>query len=222
MDSSRRRSNFSAYSKSTSPAGVNSTDFAERSSSLALYACSNWRICALTADWERNTFCPAREKLFSLATYTNVVSWSKSIVGLPDKIIRESSLPAVRIILSFRLVWPFAKLAQPVAAPGKIAGAAETGRERVSKSLPPNPENARAARASAARPRGRPAFALPADCAYDEHVLQALAAATPLLAVRSPQATQIRGAVRLRPRRAKRMPTHRSFRSRSSAPAVPK
>ena len=34
----------------------------------ALYACSSWRICALTADCERNTFWPAREKLLSLAT----------------------------------------------------------------------------------------------------------------------------------------------------------
>src|SRR5713226_4819694 len=79
MDSSRKRSNFSAYSKRTSPAGVSSTDLAERSRSLALYACSSWRICALTADCERKTFWPAREKLFSLATYTKVASWSKSM-----------------------------------------------------------------------------------------------------------------------------------------------
>ena len=31
-------------------------------------------ICALTADCERNTFCPAREKLPSLATSRNVTS----------------------------------------------------------------------------------------------------------------------------------------------------
>src|SRR5229473_5325000 len=91
MDSSRRRRSFSAYSKRTSPAGVSSTDLAERSRSLALYACSSWRIWALTADCERKTFWPAREKLFSLATKTKVVSWSKSIVRTPGGNYSESS-----------------------------------------------------------------------------------------------------------------------------------
>src|SRR6266850_537196 len=91
MDSSRKRSNFSANSKRTSPAGVSSTDLAERSRSLALYACSSWRICALTADCERKTFWPAREKLFSLATKTKVVSWSKSMVRTPGGNYSESS-----------------------------------------------------------------------------------------------------------------------------------
>src|SRR6266436_2939368 len=93
MDSSRIRSNFSAYSKRTSPAGVSSTDLAERSRSLALYACSSWRIWALTADCERKTFWPAREKLFSLATKTKVVSWSKSMVRTPGKNYSEFFLP---------------------------------------------------------------------------------------------------------------------------------
>src|SRR5437588_11453625 len=219
MDSSRRRSNFSAYSKSTSPAGVNSTDFAERSSSLALYACSSWRICALTADCERNTFCPAREKLFSLATYTKVVSWSKSIVCIPYKIIREPSFPAVSIILPFRLVWLFVKFPRP-AAPGRSAGATETGREPVSRLLPRNPENARAVRAATAACRGAREDARHAGCAYDEHALLGLAAATALRAARYSRETQNRGAACHPLPRAKHKPIRRSCPNRNSAPAA--
>src|SRR5260370_31800672 len=98
MDSSRKRSNFSAYSKRTSPAGVSSTDLAERSRSLALYACSSWRICALTADCERKTFWPAREKLFNLATKTKVVSWSKSIIRMPGKDYSQFYLPDAELM----------------------------------------------------------------------------------------------------------------------------
>src|SRR6266567_1842569 len=98
MDSSRKRSSFSANSKRTSPAGVSSTDLAERSSSLALYACSSWRICALTADCERKTFWPAREKLLSLATKTKVVSWSKSIIRTPGSDYSEFHLPDAGLI----------------------------------------------------------------------------------------------------------------------------
>src|SRR5260370_18447745 len=97
-DSSRRRSSFSAYSKRTSPAGVSSTDLAERSRSLALYVCSSWRICALTADCERKTFWPAREKLFSLATKTKVVSWSKSIIRAPGSDYSEFQLPDAELM----------------------------------------------------------------------------------------------------------------------------
>src|ERR1700682_4857153 len=99
MDSSRKRSNFSANSKRTSPAGVSSTDLAERSSNLARYACSSWRICALTADCERNTFCPAREKLFSLATYTKVASWSKSMGKSLDEDYRRIVVPGAALNL---------------------------------------------------------------------------------------------------------------------------
>src|SRR6266436_9205266 len=98
MDSSRIRSNFSAYSKRTSPAGVSSTDLAERSRSLALYACSSWRIWALTADCERKTFWPAREKLFNLATKTKVVSWSKSIVRTPGRDYSEFFMPDAELM----------------------------------------------------------------------------------------------------------------------------
>src|SRR6266481_10112032 len=95
------RSSFSAYSKRTSPAGVSSTDLAERSRSLALYACSSWRICALTADCERKTFWPAREKLLSLATKTKVVSWSKSIIRTPGSDYSEFQLPDAELYPSF-------------------------------------------------------------------------------------------------------------------------
>src|SRR6266852_4383022 len=106
MDSSRKRSNLSANSKRTSPAGVSSTDLAERSRSLALYACSSWRICALTADCERKTFWPAREKLFSLATKTKVVSWSKSIIRTPGKDYSQFYLPDAEL-MSFLSRAPF-------------------------------------------------------------------------------------------------------------------
>src|SRR5258707_6856358 len=98
MYSSRKRSNLSANWKGTSPAGVSSTDLAERSRSLALYACSSWRICALTADCERKTFWPAREKLFNLATKTKVVSWSKSIVRTLGENYSEFFLPDAELM----------------------------------------------------------------------------------------------------------------------------
>src|SRR6267154_3869409 len=109
MDSSRKRSNLSANSKRTSPAGVSSTDLAERSRSLALYACSSWRICALTADCERKTFWPAREKLFSLATKTNVVSWSKTIFEMPGGDYSESPRQMRSLYPTFRGVFGFEK-----------------------------------------------------------------------------------------------------------------
>src|ERR1700735_1397228 len=68
-----------AYSSSTSPAGVSRTAFPTRPKSFSPYSSSSWRICALTADCERNTLRPASEKLPFLATSTKVVSWSKSM-----------------------------------------------------------------------------------------------------------------------------------------------
>src|ERR671924_1647627 len=100
---------------------------------------------------------------------------------MPDKIIRELSFPAVSIILSFRLVGPFAKLAQR-AALERTTGAAETAQEQVSRSLPRNPENEPAERASAAKRCRAPACVMHVGCAYDEHALQAPAAATLLRA----------------------------------------
>src|SRR5690242_14864045 len=136
---------------------------------------------------------------------------------MPDKIISEPSFPAVSIILPFRLVLPTAKLARP-AALEKTVDAAETAQERVSRSLPRNPENVRAERASAAADRAAPACAMREGCAYDEHVLQEPAAATPLLAARFPQASQTPGAAFLRLRPAKRTPSHQSCRSQNSSP----
>src|SRR6267378_4236346 len=98
MDSSRMRSSFSAYSKRTSPAGVSSTDLAERSRSLALYACSSWLICALTADCERKTFWPA--KFFSssrkdcFACATNPFRWLRTAATLSRD--QSSSAPMKR------------------------------------------------------------------------------------------------------------------------------
>src|SRR5207248_4365036 len=57
------------------------------------------------------------------------------------------------------------------AAPGRSAGATETGREPVSRLLPRNPENARAVRAATAACRGAREDARHAGCAYDEHAL---------------------------------------------------
>src|ERR1700758_348900 len=106
---------------------------------------------------------------------------------MPDKIISEPSFPAVIIILSFRLALLSAKWAHP-AALERTVDAAETAQERVSRSLPRNPENVRAERASAGADRGAPACATREGCAYDERVLREPAAATPLLAARFPQA----------------------------------
>src|ERR1700690_302081 len=62
-----------------------------RLNSFSPYSCSSWRICALTADWERNTFRPASEKLPCFATSTNVLIWSKSIdVALRGRILAET------------------------------------------------------------------------------------------------------------------------------------
>src|SRR5439155_8907362 len=136
MDSSRRRSNFSAYSKRTSPAGVSSTDLAERSRSRALYACSSWRIWALTADCERKTFWPAREKLFSLATKTNVVSWSKSIFEMPGGDYSESPRQMRSLYPSFRGVFGFEKRegqAPPLQNFGQPKARAECPLEKISR-----------------------------------------------------------------------------------------
>src|ERR1700675_3124667 len=79
-DSLRNVSRRERYSNNASPAGVNRTVFPVRFNSLSPYSSSSWRIWALTAGCERNSFWPAREKLLSLTTSRNVVSWSKSMV----------------------------------------------------------------------------------------------------------------------------------------------
>src|SRR5438045_1630605 len=134
---------------------------------------------------------------------------------MPDKIISEPSFPAVSIILSFRLVLPWAKLARP-AAPGKTVGAAETAQERGSRWLPGNPENERAERATAAKQRAAKGCARRAGYASDEHALRAPALAILLPAARFPRASRTPGATCPRLHRAIRRPSLRSCQIQNS------
>ena len=78
-DSCRSSRKRPAYSNKTSPAGVSRTVFPTRENNFSPYSCSSWRIWALTADWDRKTFRPAKEKLLCFATSTKVLIWSKSM-----------------------------------------------------------------------------------------------------------------------------------------------
>jgi len=91
--SSRMRNNFSAYSKKNFTGGSQLDGFGERSRRRPCRLARAGEFCALTADCERNTFWPAREKLLSLATKTKVVSWSKSIIRTSGRDYSEFHLP---------------------------------------------------------------------------------------------------------------------------------
>ena len=62
--------------------GVSRTALPTRPKSFSPYSSSSWRICALTADCERNTLRPAREKLRILETAQS---------------LRDLSLPGLRL-----------------------------------------------------------------------------------------------------------------------------